>query len=108
MKILLDECITRRFKSHLEEHDVHTISELNLSGINNPRLLEFCAENNYDVLLTFDKQLLFQHLKVRHNLTVAVLNCFTSKLEELVTFLPVLKTQLKTFKKYNTYLIIAD
>jgi hypothetical protein len=35
MKILLDEYITKRLKIHLDEFDVFTIRELNLSGIKN-------------------------------------------------------------------------
>jgi len=33
MKILLDECITKRLKKHLSEYEVLTVRELNLSGI---------------------------------------------------------------------------
>lgn len=34
MKILLYECITKRFKKHLEEFEVFTVAELGLSGVN--------------------------------------------------------------------------
>jgi len=54
MKILLDECITKRLKIHLDEFDVFTIRELNLSGIKNGTLMSYCTENNFDVLLTID------------------------------------------------------
>jgi len=33
MKILLDECVSKRLKKHLEEFEVFTVIELNLSGI---------------------------------------------------------------------------
>lgn len=39
MKILLDECVTKRLKNHFTEYDVFTVRELNLSGIKNGKLM---------------------------------------------------------------------
>jgi len=52
MKILLDECVTKRFKKHLEEFVVFTVRELGLSGVKNGKLMTYCVENNFDILLT--------------------------------------------------------
>jgi predicted nuclease of predicted toxin-antitoxin system len=60
MKILLDECVTKRLKNFLVEFDVYTVTELGLSGIKNGKLMSYCVENNFDVLLTIDKNLMFQ------------------------------------------------
>lgn len=60
MKILLDECVTKRLKKYLEEFDVFTVRELGLSGIKNGRLMAYCVENNFDILLTIDKNLMHQ------------------------------------------------
>ncbi len=105
MKILLDECVTKRFKKHLEEFEVYTISELDLSGIKNGKLMAFCVDNNFDLLLTIDKNLMFQQNLEKYPLTIAVLNSNTSKLEELVTFLPSFKNQIGSFQKHKAYLI---
>jgi predicted nuclease of predicted toxin-antitoxin system len=105
MKILLDECITKRLKIHLDEFDVFTIRELNLSGIKNGTLMSYCTENNFDVLLTIDKNLMFQQNLDKYPVTIVILNSITSKLEELVQFLPSLKTQIIGLKKHNAYII---
>jgi predicted nuclease of predicted toxin-antitoxin system len=60
MKILLDECVTKRLKKHLEEFDVFTVRELGLGGIKNGNLMKYCVDNNFEILLTIDKNLLFQ------------------------------------------------
>ena len=60
MKILLDECVTKRLKKHLNKFDVFTVRELELSGIKNGKLMAYCSDNNFDVLLTIDKNLMFQ------------------------------------------------
>jgi len=59
MKILLDECVTKRFKKHLEEFEVFTVRELGLSGVKNGKLMTYCVENNFDILLTIDKNLMY-------------------------------------------------
>lgn len=105
MKILLDECVTKRLKEHLKEYEVLTVRELNLSGIKNGKLMAFCVENNFDILLTIDKNLMFQQNLDQYPVTVVVLNCQTSKIEELVTFLPSFKSQLHKFQKQKAYII---
>ena len=60
MKILLDECITKKLKRYLEEFEVYTVTELGLAGIKNGKLMTYCIENNFDFLLTIDKNLVFQ------------------------------------------------
>ncbi len=105
MKILLDECVTKRLKEYLEEFEVLTVRGLNLSGIKNGKLMTFCVENNFDILLTIDKNLLFQQNFDLYPLTIVVLDCQTSKIEELVTFLPSFKSQVDKFQKHKAYII---
>lgn len=105
MKILLDECITKRLKTYLKEYETFTVHQLNLNGIKNGVLLKYCADNNFDVLLTIDKNLMFQQNLDRYSVTIVVLNSTTSKVEELITFLSSLKTQLNTLEKHRAYLI---
>jgi predicted nuclease of predicted toxin-antitoxin system len=105
MKILLDECITKRLKTHLDGFDVFTISELNLSGIKNGELMNYCTENYFDVLLTIDKNLMFQQNLDKYPITIVVLNSITSKLEELIQFLPSFKIQAIGLKKHQAYII---
>ncbi len=39
MKILLDECVTKKLKRHLTEFEVATVVEMNWSGLKNGKLL---------------------------------------------------------------------
>ena len=101
MKILLDECVTKRLNKYLEEFQVYTIRELGLSGIKNGKLMTYCVENSFDILLTIDKNLMFQQNLAKYPVTIVVLNCSTSKVEELVTF----KIQLNSLEKCKAYII---
>ncbi len=105
MKILLDECVTKRLKQHLEEFEVFTVRELNLGGIKNGKLLTFCCENGFDILLTIDKNLMFQQNLEKYPITIAVLNSRTSKIEELIEFLPSFKQKAHNLLKHTAYII---
>lgn len=105
MKILLDECVTKRLKNYLKEFEVYTVRELKLGGIKNGKLMKFCDENNFDILLTIDKNLMYQQNLYKYNVTIIVFNSLTSKIEELITFLPSFKMQVNDLKKYRAYII---
>ena len=105
MKILLDECVTKHLKTHLTDHKVFTVREMQWGGIKNGKLMALCAEFGFDILLTIDKILQYQQNLQKYNLTIVVLNNFTSKVEELVLFLPGFHAQLPDFEKHKAYLI---
>ena len=105
MKILLDECVTKKLKNHLIEFEVFTVFEMGWSGVKNGKLMILCVESNFDILLTIDKNLMFQQNLDKHNVTIAVINCKTSKIEDLLYFLEAMKTQIFQFEKHKAYLI---
>ena len=105
MKILLDECITKRFKTYLQEYKVFTVIEMSWSGIKNGKLMALCVENNFDVLLTIDKNIAYQQNLQNLPLTIVILDCSTSKVEELIQFLPSFKNEIDSFEKFKSYLI---
>jgi predicted nuclease of predicted toxin-antitoxin system len=105
MKILLDECVTKRLKIHLEKFEVFTVRELQLSGIKNGKLMTYFVEHNFDILFTIDKNLMFQQNLDKYPVIIVVLNSFSSKIEELITFLPSFKMQIANLKKHNAYII---
>jgi predicted nuclease of predicted toxin-antitoxin system len=105
MKILLDECVTKRLKPHLSDYEVYTVTEMKWNGIKNGELMTLCINNNFDVLLTIDKNLMFQQNPDKFRLTIAVLNSLTSKIEELILFVPSFKAQVDQLEKHKAYLI---
>jgi len=105
MKILLDECVTKRLKEYLKEFEVYTVRELGLGGIKNGKLMAYCVGNNFDILLTIDKNLIFQQNLDKYPLSIVVLDSTTSKIEELVTFLPSFKQRISTLEKHTACII---
>jgi hypothetical protein len=45
MRVLIDECIPRKFKSSLEPHDIQTVPEAGFAGKKNGELLDWQKEN---------------------------------------------------------------
>ena len=60
MRVLLDECVNKRLKSHLSGFEVYTVNEMNWCGVKNGRLMSLCVDNQFDIILTIDKNLIHQ------------------------------------------------
>lgn len=105
MKILLDECITKRLKPYLTEFEVFTVSEMNWNGIKNGKLMLLCVNNGFDLFLTIDKNLMYQQNLDKYKITIVVLNSLTSKIEELILFMPSFKEKVDKLEKHKAYII---
>jgi predicted nuclease of predicted toxin-antitoxin system len=74
MKLLLDENLPKRLKQEFKEQEVYTVAEKGWSGISNGELLALLIENNFDALITFDKNLQYQQNFSKYPVIVIVLN----------------------------------
>ena len=70
MKLLLDENLPKRLKLDYLEHEIYTVREKEWNGIKNGQLLQLLADNTFNALLTFDKNL--QHQQNFNKYTVTV------------------------------------
>lgn len=95
--------MTKRLKPNLTEFEVFTVSQMKWNGIKNGKLMIRCVENNFDLLLTIDKSLMYQQNLEKYKLTIVVLNSATSKIEELILFMPSFKAQVYKFEKYKAH-----
>ncbi|MGB7413004.1 MAG: DUF5615 family PIN-like protein, partial [Thermosynechococcaceae cyanobacterium] len=65
MKLLLDECIDRKFTREFADYEVRTVPQMGWAGVKNGKLLAL-AEAEFDVFITVDRNLSFPglfHLK---------------------------------------------
>ena len=105
MGILLDECVTKGLKPYLSEFEVFTVSQMKWNGIKDGKLMALCVDNNFDLLLTIDKSLMFQQNPGKYKLTIVALDSLISKIEELILFMPSFKAQVDKLEKYKAYII---
>jgi hypothetical protein len=94
MRLLLDENLPKRLKQDLIEHEVYTATDKNWTGVSNGKLLTLLTENNFDALLTFDKNLQYQHNFTNYTVTVIVLNAPDNSYLTLKTLVEKIKTVL--------------
>ena len=73
MLLLLDENLPKRLKSDFPDHQIFTVRDKEWNGIKNGELLKLMLANDFDALLTFDKNLQHQQNFVKYPLAVFVL-----------------------------------
>lgn len=87
MKVLLDECVDRRFAEYITGHEVKTVPQMGWAGIKNGELLTLAARQ-FDVLLTVDRNLFFQQRLPKYDIAVLVLRAHSNRLAVLRTLIP--------------------
>lgn len=97
MRILLDECVPRRFRRQLQGHEVRTVPEMGWASFENGVLLAV-ASGKFDVLVTTDQRLKYQQNVARFQIAVVVLVARRNKLEFLVPLVPQLMKVLEKIK----------
>jgi len=88
MKLLLDECIPRRFKNHLPGYDCQTVPEMGLAGRKNGELLSLAEQAGFHVFLTLDRGIEFEQNLQRQGMAVILVRAKSSRLTDLLPHVP--------------------
>jgi hypothetical protein len=83
-KILLDECVPRKFKKHLPGHDIVTVPEAGFAGKKNGELLSLAEKAGFQVFITLDQGIEYEQNLGGRSLAVILIHAKSSKLEDLV------------------------
>lgn len=94
MKLLLDENLPKRLKEDFSAHEVYTVRDKGWNGIKNGPLLKLMLENQFDALITFDKNLQHQQNFQKYSIAVFVLTAFNNTYNEVKKLLPQLHVHL--------------
>lgn len=87
MKVLLDECLPKKLKSHIDADFVRTVPEAGWAGKQNGELLRL-AESEFDVLVTNDQNIEHQQNIERFELAFVVLVAPTNDIVDLIPLMP--------------------
>jgi hypothetical protein len=87
MRILLDECIDRRFAREIVGYEVKTVPQMGWAGVKNGKLLAL-AVKEFDVFITVDRNLTFQQNIPRFDIAVVVLQAPSNSLAALKPLAP--------------------
>jgi predicted nuclease of predicted toxin-antitoxin system len=84
MKILLDECIPRKFKHTLAEHSCQTVPEASFAGKRNGDLLDLAERAGFQIFVTLDKGIEFEQNLTGRQIAIVILVSKSNRLEDLL------------------------
>ena len=88
MLLLLDENLPKKLKIDFPGHQVFSIKERGWNGLKNGVLLQKLLDNNFDALITYDKNLQHQQNFKKYPITVFVLGARINKYSLLTKLSP--------------------
>ncbi len=97
MKLLLDECVTRHVKSDFVGHEVFTVDDAGLKGLQNGDLLR-AASDKFDAIITVDRKLPREQKLATLNLAVLVLIARSNRYDALKPLIPLALNALRTVR----------
>lgn len=96
MKVLLDENLPKKLKIDLQEFDIFTVRDKGWNGKKNGELLTLLLLDNFDALITFDKNLQYQQNFKKYSIPVIVLNASDNTYITLSQLVPQIKVVLSS------------
>jgi predicted nuclease of predicted toxin-antitoxin system len=87
VRVLLDECLPKRLKRELVEHDTRTVPEMGWASKRNGELLALAA-GRFEVFLTADRNLSFQQDVAVFDIAVVVLVARSNRFADLRQLTP--------------------
>ena len=97
MRILLDECLPRPLARLVRGHTVTTVQGAGWAGRTNGELLSLIA-GHYGVLVTVDRNLMFQRSIENLAFGIVVLHAESNRLADLKPLIPALLAELNTIQ----------
>ena len=99
MKTLLDECIPRKRKYNLLDHECHTVPEAGLAGRKNGFLLDLAEKAGLEIFVTMDRGLEYQQNLEGRSIAILILRGKSNRLADLLPLVPDLLRAMKLARK---------
>ncbi len=99
MSVLIDECAPAELKTFFSSHGVHcvTVPEAGWSGKTNGELLRL-AEDQFDVLVTIDKNIRFQQNITGLRIAILIIRARSNRVGDLRPYFPAGLEALRAIK----------
>jgi predicted nuclease of predicted toxin-antitoxin system len=108
LKVLLDHNLPKALRRLLSGHDVRTTRRQGWEGLANGLLLRAAADDEFDRLLTVDKNMEYQQNLRKLPIAIVQLDAPSSAIGRLIPFLPATLALLSAPLAPALYVIAAD
>ena len=98
MRVLLDECVPRKFKEHFPGHESVTVPELGLAGKKNGELLSLAEEAGFQVFITLDQGIEYEQNLMGRRIAIVLVRAKSSRLVDLVPHMAEILEKLGTIE----------
>jgi len=88
MRLLLDECVPRKFKNSMPGHDCRTVPEMGWAGKKNGALLLLAEKSSFQVFLTLDRGFEYEQNLQGKSIAVVLIRSKSSRLADLLPYSP--------------------
>ena len=93
------------FGALISEHTAHHVHALGWHGVRNGNLLQFAADNRFEVIVTVDKNMPYQQNIAGRPFALIVLDTHPVNYANLAACVPALKIQLSAITPGGVYVI---
>ena len=100
MKVLIDENLPKRLKQDFQDYQIFTVREQGWQGKQNGELLKLMLQEQFTVLLTFDKNIQHQQNLKNYPLNILILNAVDNR---YLSLKPLVEKILKILKSNFNY-----
>jgi predicted nuclease of predicted toxin-antitoxin system len=97
-KLLLDECIPRKLKSHLSGYECITVPEAGWAGKRNGELLSLAEQAGFQVFVSLDQGIEFQQNLQGRRVAVILLRAKSNRLADLIPLMGKLSMSLSSIE----------
>ena len=105
MRILIDECIPRRFLSVFSGYEAMSVPYMGWAGKKNGVLLKLMIEAGFDAFVTVDQNLQYQQNLQGANISILVLHAATNSYDDLLILAPAIYATLAELQPSRIYVI---
>jgi predicted nuclease of predicted toxin-antitoxin system len=98
MRLLLDECVPRKFRNLLPGYDCRTVPEEGLAGKKNRELLSLAEQAGFEVFLTLDRGLEYEQNLQGRIIAIILIRAKSSRLVDLLPHSPEILRVLRSIK----------
>lgn len=98
MKILRDECVPRKLRYALSEHQCQTVPEAGLANQKNGVLLSLAENAGFELFFTIDKGLEYQQNLAGRNIAILIVRAKSNRLKDLLPHLEACRSIMSAIK----------